>query len=376
MIQELDVLRNKIDELDKSLLDLLAQRLLLVTQIGELKSRYGLLIHAPDREEVMLSSRRKEAIELGISPDLIEDILRRIIRESYFSENEKGFRNLCPHASRPVVIISNNNNKISKLFNRMFILSGYQVKFLEGNDWYIEKEVLKYASIVLINLSMRLTVEIVKELTYLSDDCILINVFLVKDISLLKIMLDIHDGPVIGLQPMFNADIKNMVKQVIVYHEGRMFTKHSWLLDQIKAWGVQLYHYDSAEHDKNISLSQEFLYFVIFVFGAYLKESNVDLKKILLLSSSMFRFQMIMIGRFFAQDPIDYIDIIVNSKSCLSLAKSYYQQCIKILTVLEQGKKQEFIDYFYHIRHWFSNYAASFFKESRMLLRYIDDNRK
>jgi chorismate mutase/prephenate dehydrogenase len=52
----------------------------------------------------MLASRRKEAQALGVSPDLIEDVLRRVMRESYSSENDKGFKTLCP-SLRPVVIV-------------------------------------------------------------------------------------------------------------------------------------------------------------------------------------------------------------------------------------------------------------------------------
>ncbi len=52
----------------------------------------------------MLASRRAEAEALGVPPDLIEDVLRRVMRESYSSENDKGFKTLCP-SLRPVVIV-------------------------------------------------------------------------------------------------------------------------------------------------------------------------------------------------------------------------------------------------------------------------------
>ncbi len=51
----------------------------------------------------MLASRRKEAAALGVPPDLIEDVLRRVMRESYSSENDKGSKP-APNL-RPVVIV-------------------------------------------------------------------------------------------------------------------------------------------------------------------------------------------------------------------------------------------------------------------------------
>ncbi|EPP9063112.1 chorismate mutase, partial [Klebsiella pneumoniae] len=104
MVAELTALRDQIDEVDKALLSLLAKRLELVAEVGEVKSQYGLPIYVPERESAMLASRRKEAAALGVPPDLIEDVLRRVMRESYSSENDKGFKTLQPNL-RPVVIV-------------------------------------------------------------------------------------------------------------------------------------------------------------------------------------------------------------------------------------------------------------------------------
>lgn len=126
MVAELTALRDQIDEVDKALLDLLARRMALVAEVGEVKSKYGLPIYVPEREASMLASRRKEAQALGVSPDLIEDVLRRVMRESYSSENDKGFKTLCP-SLRPVVIVG-GGGQMGRLFEKMLTLSGYQVR--------------------------------------------------------------------------------------------------------------------------------------------------------------------------------------------------------------------------------------------------------
>ena len=82
MAEELNALRDKIDAVDRQLIDLLAARLALVGAVGEVKSRHGLPIYAPDREASMLARRRTEAELLGVPGDLIEDVLRRVISTS------------------------------------------------------------------------------------------------------------------------------------------------------------------------------------------------------------------------------------------------------------------------------------------------------
>lgn len=49
MVAELNALREQIDTVDKALLDLLAKRLELVAEVGEVKSRHGLPIYVPER---------------------------------------------------------------------------------------------------------------------------------------------------------------------------------------------------------------------------------------------------------------------------------------------------------------------------------------
>lgn len=66
MSVELSHLREQIDEVDKSLLDLLAKRLQLVAEVGEVKSQHGLPIYVPEREASMLAARRQEAERMGI----------------------------------------------------------------------------------------------------------------------------------------------------------------------------------------------------------------------------------------------------------------------------------------------------------------------
>ncbi|MGL5737521.1 MAG: chorismate mutase, partial [Plesiomonas shigelloides] len=78
MVAELAQLRDQIDAVDQEMLGLLARRLELVKQVGEVKSRCGLPIYVPEREASMLTARRAEAQRLGVPPDLIEDILRRV----------------------------------------------------------------------------------------------------------------------------------------------------------------------------------------------------------------------------------------------------------------------------------------------------------
>lgn len=373
MAKELTALRDQIDEVDKALLDLLARRLHLVAEVGEVKSRYGLPIYVPEREASMLASRRKEAQTLGVPPDLIEDVLRRVMRESYSSENDKGFKTLRPEL-RPVVIVG-GGGQMGRLFEKMLTLSGYQVRILEKDDWRRASDLLTDAGMVIISVPIHLTEQTIARLPTLPEDCILVDLTSVKN-GPLQAMLAAHSGPVLGLHPMFGPDSGSLAKQVVVYCDGRQPEAYQWFLEQIQVWGALLHRSSAVEHDQNMAFIQALRHFATFAYGLHLSKENVQLEQLLALSSPIYRLELAMVGRLFAQDPQLYGDIIMSSDSNIELIKRYYQCFGEAIKLLESGNKQPFIDSFAQVADWFGDYAQRFQNESRVLLRQANDSRQ
>ncbi|OCQ51591.1 T-protein [Photorhabdus australis subsp. thailandensis] len=373
MVVELSQLRDQIDEVDKALLALLAKRLELVAEVGEVKSRNGLPIYAPDREMSMFTSRRQEAENFGVPPDLIEDILRRIMRESYTSENNKGFKTLCPQLG-PIVIIG-GLGKMGKLFGRLLTLSGYEVRNLEPQDWPDAERILNGAGMVIISVPIHLTEEVIRCLPPLPDHCILVDLASVKQ-KPLQAMLNVHKGPVLGLHPMFGPDVGSLAKQVIVYCDGRQQEAYQWFLEQLLVWGACLYQINPEQHDKNMSFIQALRHFTTFVYGKHLAQEGADLQQLLSISSPIYRLELIMVGRLFAQDPQLYADIIMSSPENIDLIRRYHQSFGQALEILENQDKQAFISSFKGVSEWFGDCAFRFMKESRILLQQANDNRQ
>lgn len=253
MVAELTALRDQIDDVDKALLNLLAKRLELVAKVGEVKSRFGLPIYVPEREASMLASRRAEAEAIGVPPDLIEDVLRRVMRESYSSENDKGFKTLCP-SLRPVVIVG-GGGQMGRLFEKMLTLSGYQVRILEQQDWPRARDIVADAGMVIVSVPIHVTEQVIAQLPPLPSDCILVDLASVKS-DPLQAMLAAHDGPVLGLHPMFGPDSGSLAKQVVVWCDGRQPEAYQWFLEQIQVWGARLHRISAVEHDQNMAFIQ------------------------------------------------------------------------------------------------------------------------
>ncbi|WP_063664446.1 bifunctional chorismate mutase/prephenate dehydrogenase [Aliivibrio fischeri] len=371
MAVELSHLRDQIDAVDKQILDLLAQRLHLVEQVGEVKSAHGLPIYDPSREAAMLASRRSEAEKKGVPPSLIEDILRRTMRESYSSENDSGFKCLKPEL-RPIVVVG-GNGQLGGLFAKMFKLSGYQVRILGSQDWDNSDEILDNAGMVVVTVPINLTIDVINKLSRLPEDCILCDLTSIKQ-KPLAAMMEVHNGPVVGLHPMFGPDVPSLAKQVIVMCDGRAKEHYSWLKNQFEIWGAIVRDISANEHDHGMTLIQALRHFTSFAYGQHLAKENPDIEQLLNLSSPIYRLELLMVGRLFAQDPNLYADIILSSDENIEMIKRFHQRFGDAISLLEEHNRSGFIKNFEEVEAWFGDYAEQFLIESKSLLRQANDS--
>ena len=371
MAVELNELRDQIDAVDKQMLDLLAQRLALVEKVGEVKSEHGLPIYVPEREAAMLASRRQEAEKIGVPPQLIEDILRRTMRESYASEKDSGFKCLNPEL-RSVVIVG-GNGQLGGLFGRMFKLSGYEVKILGSQDWDKADEILDNAGLVVVTVPIHLTEGVIAKLGNLPSDCILCDLTSIKS-KPLQAMMNMHQGPVVGLHPMFGPDVPSLAKQVIVYSDGRGSESYQWLLSQFGIWGASLCQMDAAEHDHGMTLIQALRHFTSFAYGLHLSKENPNIDQLLKLSSPIYRLEIAMVGRLFAQDPNLYGDIILSSDENIEMIRRFHSCFGEALEILDGKDKAKFVDSFNQVSDWFGDYSQQFLQESQSLLKQAHDS--
>ncbi|CDT96414.1 T-protein (Includes: Chorismate mutase; Prephenate dehydrogenase) [Vibrio coralliirubri] len=371
MAVELNELRDQIDAVDKQMLDLLAQRLALVEKVGEVKSEHGLPIYVPEREAAMLASRRQEAEKIGVPPQLIEDILRRTMRESYASEKDSGFKCLNPEL-RSVVIVG-GNGQLGGLFGRMFKLSGYEVKILGSQDWDKADEILDNAGLVVVTVPIHLTEGVIAKLGNLPSDCILCDLTSIKS-KPLQAMMNMHRGPVVGLHPMFGPDVPSLAKQVIVYSDGRGAESYQWLLNQFGIWGASLCQMDAAEHDHGMTLIQALRHFTSFAYGLHLSKENPNIDQLLKLSSPIYRLEIAMVGRLFAQDPNLYGDIILSSDENIEMIRRFHSCFGEALEILDGKDKAKFVESFNQVSDWFGDYSQQFLQESQSLLKQAHDS--
>ncbi|WDE12940.1 bifunctional chorismate mutase/prephenate dehydrogenase [Thalassomonas haliotis] len=371
--EQLKTLRDDIDDIDSQIVALLVKRRGITTKVGQLKSQVGMPIYAPDREASLLEERRNQAQDQGLCPDLIEDVLRRLMRDSYNSQDASGYKCVNPDCKKVVVI--GGKGQLGSIFVDLFTRSQYSVTVMEQEDWGRSEEIFAGASVVLVAVPIRLTTTVIQQLGALPESCILADVTSVKESPLYE-MLKVHSGPVVGLHPMFGPDVTGLVKQTIISCEGRSPEQYQWLLEQFAVWGAKIYPVSASAHDQAMSMVQVMRHFSTIAYGYHLMTEGSDIAQLVEMSSPIYRLELIMVGRLFAQDPVLYSDIIFANPENVAMMKRFAYRFLELLEDIEMGDKDAFVTMFNQVADWFGDYAQVFLQESKSMLLKANELKK
>lgn len=364
--QELEILRRQLDNIDREIVSLLGKRQAEVERIVSLKKAHNLPVYHPAREEDLLSQRRIQGAEAELDPDYIEDLYRRILRQSRVEQTarlaQKGVR------AGATVLLVGGLGSMGQYFHNWFADAGYNIRILDRHDWPNADKLCEGIELAIISVPIEVTNAVADRLgPHLPADCVLADITSIKE-SPLNAMLGSHEGPVVGLHPLFGPTTSTMDKQIVVVTPGRNLPACKWLIDQFSVWGSIILQVSAKEHDEVMSIVQTLRHFATFAFGQFLRRRHVDLSRTLEFSSPIYRLELGMVGRLFAQDPSLYSEIIFASPERLTLLKDFLTSLSENLAMIEKGDKDVFSSEFRKIADWFGPFSEQAMRESSYLI--------
>ncbi len=362
----LEQLRAQIDAIDERMVNLLAQRHAKVQRVVALKRAQRLPVFHPAREEDLISQRRAQAASAGLDPDHVEELFRSILRHSRVRQTVQVTRTGVRPGAK--VLVVGGQGKMGRYFGRWFRESGYDPRVLDVEDWPRVDGLCDGIELALVCVPIDRTVAVVRDLgPHLPRRALLADITSVKQAPLAS-MLSAHAGPVIGLHPLFGPTTSTMDKQVIAATPGRLPEDCQWLVDQLTAWGNIVLPLAADEHDRLMAIAQSLRHFATFAFGDFLCRRNVNVARTLELSSPIYRLELGMIGRLFAQDPTLYAEILFASAERRDLLREYVDSLNRHRPMLESGDKAAFCAEFKRIADWFGPFCEQAMRESNFVI--------
>mgnify|MGYP001286618163 CR=1 FL=1 len=359
-------LRREIDAIDERIVDLLGRRQSLTQSAVAIKRAAGLPVYHPAREENLISERRDQAKQAGLDPNHVEELYRCILRQSRMRQTVRAAATAVRPGAR--VLLVGGRGQMGRYFARWFGEAGYETRLLDVEDWPRARDLCAEIDLALVGVPISLTTDVIKRLgPHLPPRCILADITSIKRAPV-EAMITAHPGPVIGLHPLFGPSTSSMDQQIVVATPGRDADGCQWLLDQLAAWGNIIMTIAAEEHDAVMDLVQGLRHFATFAFGRFLAARQVNLARTLEFSSPIYRLEMGMVGRLFAQDPGLYADIILASPQRRALLKEFIESVGAARDLIDNADADRFCREFRQISEWFGPFCGQALRESTFLI--------
>jgi chorismate mutase/prephenate dehydrogenase len=364
-------LRDRLDAIDAGLLDLLAERGALLDEVLAAKQREGLPIFDPDREDAKVESFRAIAATRGLDPGWAEDLLRMVMGASRERQSTGAF----PQAtggSRTVLLVG-GGGRLGTLYGGVLARSGHEVRILEVGDWDCAGDLARGCDLAVVCVPIRETLAVIRRLSSHLDPRTLLVDFTSHKEAPVAAMLAAHPGPVLGLHPLHGPDVHNLSKQLMIACAGRDLEAAQWLLEQLRLWGMRVTWMPAGQHDEGMHLVQGIRHFLALLHGSFLAARGMPPSAILEMSSPIYRAELMMTGRIFAQNPEMYADIVLADEHRRALLLELLDHHQRLAELVRNDDKAGFSTEFRRVAAFFGDFAPQALAESSYLIHRLAD---
>lgn len=363
--------RRRIDEIDENILNLLAERAKVAQSVIKTKAENQLPVYVPERENEKTSAFKEMAVQKGIDPLWAEDFLRMIMTASRATQSQQKF----PMAGKEPkhILFVGGEGGMGKLYKKVAAQTGHVTYSIDKSNWYELEEIAPELDLIIITVPINVTLSVINRIKgKIKPETILAD-FTSNKSEPIKAMLAAHGGPVVGLHPMHGPDVKNLSKQLMVFCAGRDSDKADWFIEQCRLWGMRVIQADPAKHDHVMHLVQGLRHFVALLHGSFMQHYDLKPADILEYSSPIYRAEMMMTGRIFAQSAELYADIVFATEERRKLLLNFFEHHKELAELVKNNDREGFIREFENVTDFFGKFATQALNESGYLINRLAD---
>ncbi len=352
----LEELRRRLDDIDASLVALAAERLRLVGSIAEAKREARLPLYAPERERTVFAQARRRAQDEGLDPDVAERLLRALVEASHQVQEAA----LCADRSDgPVrtICIVGGGGQMARLFATRWEAAGLRVDAVEKGDPLTGNPRIQQADLVMIAVPMAIAEEgATTSAPEVRPDALLCDINSLKR-RICEVMAMSPAAEVVGLHPMFGPTVGTLRRQKVVVCSIREGPRAAWLRQDLTSRGVELVETEPAVHDRMMAAVQVLVHLSTLVSGDALRRFGLGIAEGLRLTSPIYRLELAMCGRLFAQDPDLYAEIEMRNPYSDEATRCFRAAAESMVETVRSGDRDAFRRAFARVSEYFAGFA-------------------
>ena len=353
----LAALRAQIDDLDHRIIELLSQRMQVVSELSGVKRAEGLRVRDPVRERAVLEDRTQVGAQHGLSRELIESTFRVIMRAS--REYQAALKVEVPVQVEPKVLaIIGGEGAMGRRLAELFRGLGHQVLSADLHSTLGAEEAARRADVTLISVPIQVTAQVIAAVgPHVPAHGLLMDVTSLKQAPLAQ-MLSATSASVLGTHPMFGPGVHTLQGQRVVLCRGRGDAWAEWVEQNLRACGLSISHASAEEHDRAMAFVQVLTHFQTQVLGLTLARSGGQLEDSLRFTSPAYLIELYVAARHFAQDPALYGPIEMENPRTHEITDAFRRAAESLQHVLATRDQAAFERMFGEVRAFFGDFSA------------------
>lgn len=257
--------------------------------------------------------------------------------------------------ARTIAVIGGNGG-MGTLLTRMLRGQGHNVLIADVATELRPEDAARQSDVTIISVPIDRTVEVIRGVApHVPDHALLMDVCSLKS-EPVAAMLESGGSFVIGSHPMFGPATASLRGQVVVLTPGRGGDWSDWVRRVWEHEGASVIEATPEEHDRIMSVIQVLRHFATIVFGRTLTNLGIDLDRSLEFSSPIYRLELMMTSRLFAQDPGLYADIEMLNPNREQVIDAFLNAAEEMSTLVKEGDRAGFMTSFAAIAEFFGSF--------------------
>ncbi|MDR3568360.1 MAG: prephenate dehydrogenase/arogenate dehydrogenase family protein [Syntrophobacteraceae bacterium] len=273
-------------------------------------------------------------------------------------------------SEKSAVAIIGGQGEMGRLFTKFFTSYGFPVQVADLDTPLTPECAMRESDIVVFAVPLHKTVAIIGELVSLArPGQLLMDLTSLKSAPVKEMLRS--PASVVGLHPMFGGRVATFAGQTLAACPARISPQRwQWLRGLFVARGIRVKECTPEEHDRMMSIIQVLFHLMTMLAGRTLRKLGIDIRETLEYTSPIYRIEMNLAGRIFAQSPELYAAITqMNPNTGQILA-----QLKESLEVYEDFYKSEdlqgIMDDFSQSADHLGDFCSDAYRESSALLDF------
>ena len=346
---ELLELRQRLDEIDTGIIDLIAERQAVVTTIGEHKLKTGLPLRHYEREREVIERGMERAESRGLPGAVAREILETLIHHS-LSKQETHKLVQSDHGQGQHALVIGGLGRMGVWMSRYLDMVGYRVDvadpagddtpFNRVDDW---EAVVGSYDLIVVAVPLRPSNDILLRLARVRPECLIFDIGSLK--GPMREGLDaLHESGcrACSVHPMFGPDEIGLSGRHILFvdvgseeavREARALFAHT------AADCVEL---SLEEHDEVMAWVLGLSHLVNIAFASTLAESGEAVPLLRQISSSTFNAQLEVATQVISENPHLYYEIQQGNENTVQVTNHFRKVLNELACAVAEGDEPAF----------------------------------